>query len=284
MATRRVSNLGARRITPALLLGSLLVLLTGTASADTSIHTRWQDFKPSGTYVFTQGDKQVDEARIYHSRRAAAFLVTEIEFDGVLLLEPRKSAVSKVAKDAVVKAKDGTYALKADAKVESLGKFTRMRRNLVIRVKGLEAELKPNPPLLAWKLCDDLRKHSPEYCLDAKAFELDEKAVKALQGFKGVGRVNVYFGSWCPTCTRYLGRLMRLEQALEKTKIKFQYYGLPKPPAMYRDPEVRAHRIRKLPSAVIYKDGKKKELIASSRWSKPAAQLARVLLGYSPGK
>ncbi|MDJ0974399.1 MAG: thioredoxin family protein [Planctomycetota bacterium] len=265
------------------LLLSSAVLSPGDAQADDEIHARWRDFAPSGTYVLVQNRKPNREAEILHSRRAAAFLILNSGYEGVLLLEPRTSSVSEVDPASVKRRADGRADLVANAKVKSLGRFRRSRRDIQIRLTGYTADLQPNPPLLGWASYEEVARHSPEYLVDAKTFPLDERSMKALERFKGKARIQVYYGSWCPTCTRYLGRIMRLEKALKEMgkDVGVYYYGLPRTPAMYRDAEVRRQRIRKLPSGVIYRDGRRVGLVASTRWSKPAVELARLLVGGS---
>lgn len=272
MLSRRI-----RLFTLALLIAGLVA--APDADAKDEVHKRWRDFSPSGTYVLVKDRETQKEAVILHSRRAAAFLILNSGYKDALLLEARTSTVSKVEAKQVKRRDDGGADLLEGAQVTSLGKFRRSRRDIQIRVDGFKADLKPNPPLLAWKLCDELVDHSPEYGKDAKSFPLDEEALEKLKAFKGVARVNVYFGSWCHTCSRYLGRIVRLELALADLNIDFHYYGLPRVPAMYRDAEVRRHRIRKLPSGVIYKDGRRVGLVASTRWNKPAIELAKLLVG-----
>ncbi len=270
------------RTTSALPLALLFVGLVGAlapqAEAKDEVHRQWRDFSPSGTYVLVKDRKPQKKAEILHSRRAAAFLILNSGYKDALLLEARTSTVSKVEVEQVKRREDGGADLTKNAKITSLGRFRRSRRDIQIRVDGFTADLKPNPPLLAWKLCDELVDHSPEYGKDAKTFPLDEASIEKLKAFKGKARVNVYFGSWCHTCSRYLGRIMRLELALADHNVDFHYYGLPRVPAMYRDAEVRRNRIRKLPSGVIYKDGRRVGLIASTKWNKPAIELAKLLV------
>lgn len=269
-----------------LLTTALCLVLSGDAGdahAEDGVHARWRDFAPSGTYILVQDREPNREAEILHSRRAAAFLILNSGFEDALLLEARTSTVSKVDPSAVKRHPDGRADLAADAEVTTLGRFLRNRREIQIRLQGYAADLEPNPPLIGWAKYEEVGRHSPEYLVDARTFPLDERAMKALEGFTGKARIQVYFGSWCPTCTRYMGRIMRLEKALQEMgkDIGVYYYGLPRPPAMYRDSEVRRQRIRKLPSGVIYRDGRRVGLVASTRWSKPAVELARLLVGGS---
>lgn len=258
----------------------ICALVTGAAEAKDEVHKTYKGFAPSGKYVVMKGKDVVKDAELFHSKRAAAYLLVNTGYDHALLLEPRLRRVSSVEDTGIKRNKDGSADLLAKASLKPLGKYTRSRSGMQIQLEKLKLDLKPNPPLLAWNLCDDLTQHSPEYRRDAQNFPLDKGAVEALKKFKGKARVNVYFGSWCPTCSRYLGRIMRLEQELDGVEIKFHYYGLPKPPAMWRDSEVRRHRIRKLPSGVVMKDGKRVGLVISSQWNKPGREVARLLLGY----
>lgn len=252
-------------------------LLITPAVADEEVHATLKGFTPSGKYIIVNGKETMTKAEVLHSKRAASYLLLKTGYDGVLLLEPRHTRVSAIDDAHMKRNKDGSVDLLASAKRKVLGNFKRNKQQIEIRLNDLRLDLKPNPPLLAWKLCDDLTRHNPEYRNGAKTFTLDEAAVAKLSKYEGTARINIYFGSWCPTCSRYLGRIMRLEEELKDTKIEFHYYGLPKPPAMYRDSEVRRHRIRKLPSGVVFESGKRLGLIVSTRWTRPAREVAKLL-------
>ena len=167
MLSRRVS---LSLTTVLCLLLTSAALSPSDAQADDKIHARWRDFAPSGTYVLVQNRQQNRTAEILHSRRAAAFLILNSGYEGVLLLEPRTSSVSKVDPASVKRREDGGADLTADAKVTSLGRFRRNRRDIQIRLTGYTADLQPNPPLIGWARYDEVARHSPEYLVDARTF------------------------------------------------------------------------------------------------------------------
>ena len=94
-------------------------------------------------------------------------------------------------------------------------------------------------------------------------------------------RVFVYFGSWCPTCNLLLGRVIRVEQELAKgpAKVQFDYYGLPGAPKTWDDPEVTARNVDRIPSAIVYVDGKYARRIVGYELSKPESAIAAAVAG-----
>ena len=93
-------------------------------------------------------------------------------------------------------------------------------------------------------------------------------------------RVRVVFGSWCPHCKEMLPHLLRIEDEVKGSKIQFEYFGLPRPPAAWQDPEAQRLQVRGVPTAVIYNSkGQEIGRLVDNDWLSPEAALNRVLGG-----
>ena len=94
---------------------------------------------------------------------------------------------------------------------------------------------------------------------------------------KGVGegyRVRVVFGSWCHVCRNFLPRGLKLQEALEGSAIRFEYYGLPKGPWEPPHPEVRRLEVKSLPTAIVFKgDREIGRYVGGDGWQRPEARL-----------
>lgn len=260
------------------LLIAVLAIFGVTASSAPAAepHAQLREFVRTGKYALVIG-RQQQKVEIYNSSRAAAFLIIGSSYGKPLLLLPRTQAIQSARPEDVIAMEDGSRALSADAQLTNLGQMRRNRTTIQIAVRGFTASLIPNPPLLGWAGRKEMIEHTPEYAQDAQRYEPNEAAIRALAKPNEPIQIYVYFGSWCHTCSALLGSMIRVDQELEGSGITFRYYGLPKPPAMQRDEEVRLRNITKLPTGLIYSGDKMLGSIISTNWRNPELALRKVL-------
>jgi thiol-disulfide isomerase/thioredoxin len=229
--------------------------------------------------VFIAG-KEEAKAEVFQSRGAGALLVRGTTFGSPFLLCLRDRVVDKVRDgDILAQADSRCVDLAAAAVLERVGPLRQEGQDLLVDAPTLVARLSIRPNLLGLVEGEDLLQSLPEYERDAERYEVDEALLQRLQSLEKDTEVTIYFGSWCHTCRRMLGRVLRVERELDDSNITFRYYGVPKPPDMYRDEAVRRDNIRKLPTGVVTKDGKPAGTIVSLAWSRPEGALGQLLLG-----
>jgi thiol-disulfide isomerase/thioredoxin len=257
---------------PPLLMPRLIA--PAAAADDELIHETLREFYRSGKYVLYIDGQADTKSRIYHSRRAGAFLVLGSSYGKPLLVQPRETTISALSEDQVAERPDKGVDVLAEAKVTKLGAIRLDKGGMAIKVEGLLARLQPQPYLLGAKDAATVLLHSPEYQRAGAAYRpraADVKRIKA--GTKEI-EVVVFFGSWCPSCRRLLPRILRVDEAIAGSKIKVTYYGLPKGKAMRRDPEARKRGIKRIPTGIVLVDGRAVGTISSRGWSRPEKALA----------
>lgn len=265
----------SRRL-PSLVAVLVLVGVAASSAPAAEPHAQLREFVRTGKYALVVG-RQQEKVEIYHSARAAAVLIIGSSYGKPLLLLPRTQAIQSARPEDVIAMEDGSRALAADAQLTNRGQMRRNRTTIQIAIPEFSASLIPNPPLLGWAGRKEMIEHTPEYAQDAQRYEPNKAAIRALAKPNEPIQVYVYFGSWCHTCTALLGSIIRVEQELEGSGITFRYYGLPKPPAMQRDKEVRLRNITKLPTGLIYTGDKMHGSIISTNWRNPELALRQVL-------
>jgi len=259
-------------------LGGALNLERAAAKQD-PIHAELREFFPTGKYTLFISGRQQTGSRIYHSRRAGAFLVTGSDYGRALLIEPKKKTVSAVHDDSVAQRPDKGVDVVASAKVEPLGNFSVSRGDVVISAPGLRARLRPQQYLLGIKSADDMILHTPEYERNGTSYRPGAAELRKLQASQKDVVVRVYFGTWCHTCTRLLPRILRVDKALRGSAIKFEYYGLPKGArAMARDPLARRNNIKRIPTGLVTVGGRPAGRINSTQFARPEVALCNLIL------
>lgn len=267
----------------ALLLAALAQTLASLAAQGVPSDAVFKDFHRIGDYILVVEGKEVPAAEIYQTERVPAFLIIASALPSPVLLTPQTGAVETVNLMKVVKKKDGTVDLLADATLAPQGRFTVQGNGdeVSFTVNGRKAKLKSKPPLLGLKGAGDLRAYSPSYGEGARAYRPDSQVIAALRKAGRPVTVRVYFGSWCSFCKRYLPNLLRVEDELKGSRIKFEYFGLPKD---MNDPEAKRLAIKGVPTGVVYVNGKEAGRITGNAWSAPETTLSTILTGAATAK
>ena len=130
-------------------------------------------------------------------------------------------------------------------------------------------------------------RNDPGCAKDGELYELDEAPAKRLYALPGVWEVHLYFGSRCPQCKKYMGRILRVlydevqqhKRAAAATGSKsldltLKAFGLPHGKAMTRHPEFVRLKIKKMPAAIIQRrmpDGSlvRVDRIEGTLWDRP---------------
>lgn len=268
--------------TAALALGVLVLVLGAgptVATGDPDRHAELRDFLLSGQYALYIDDAQVTDAKVYHSKPSASYLVVADVLGTAVLVLPRTGCVETVKSEDMKEREDGTIDLVVDASPCELGKYLLEGAEVVFRVKDRTARLKPKPPLVGSFWSKSLTDHSPEYARAARKYRPDAASFAALANFEGEARIQIFFGTWCTFCNRFLPNTLKLEQDLKSKEsgIKFEFRGLPQPPAAWVTPEAQQYRIRKLPTGLIFLNGRQIGRIEGNDWIRPEVSLARIL-------
>jgi hypothetical protein len=148
---------------------------------------------------------------------------------------------------------------------------------VVFQVGERSARLSPTPPLLGPQPAKAILRHTPEYARGAQAYQPDPQVIARLRASPRAARIEVYFGSWCSFCTRFLPCVLRVEQELAGTGLEFVYHGLPAPPAAWITPDAVQHGIKKLITGIITVDGKVVGRIVGNEWIVPEKALLQHL-------
>jgi thiol-disulfide isomerase/thioredoxin len=260
-----------RRTVVALLLVAAAVPAARPAAAQTG-------FKRIGDYVLMVNGQEDKGAEIYQNDSVPAYLILPNALPSPILLTPRAGTVETVNLMKVAKQKDGTADLLPNATLAQQGKFQIQDGKVTFSSEGKQVAMSPNPPLLGLKKNADLKAHSPEYARSAQSYTPNPAAMQMLKKEKQPVTVRTFFGSWCPHCKEHVPLLLKVEDQLGASKIRFEYYGMPRD---FKDPEAQRLRITGVPTAIIYVNGRQVGRMEAQDWAAPEVSLSK-LLGPSP--
>ncbi len=259
------------------LLAALVVGIALPASAQVPADAVFSDFKPSGDFLFELDGKTLEHAEIYLSDRAAAYLVIAPELASPVIVNPRMQSVESVSFMKVSKRDDGFIDILADAEFRSLGSFRLANQEVLFKVKGKDAKLRPKPPLLGEHGPETLRSYKPDYETLANEYKPTTPALTALKAQGDDVRVRVYFGTWCSVCSRLVPRIIKVADELDGSKVSFEYYGLP--PQIDEDPEAKREDIHGVPTAVVFVGDKEVKRLSGADLNSPEKAISKAVNG-----
>jgi thiol-disulfide isomerase/thioredoxin len=271
---RRVSL----RLAAALLLAAAFPARMVQAQADPVLH----GFQRSGVRVLVIDGKEDKGAEIYLNEQIPAYLILPSEPLSPILLTPRAGTVATVGRGKIAKQKDGSVDLLAGAPQTPQGRFQVQGQDVTFTSEGKPVRLVPSPPLLGLHTNADLKAHSPEYIRTAEPYQPSAAALATLKKAAQPVTVRVIFGSWCPFCRGHVPLLLKAEDLLGPSKIRFEYYGIA--PHDFQDAEAQRLKIQSVPTAVVTLNGREIGRIeAPADWSAPETALAKIVDSNKPG-
>jgi thiol-disulfide isomerase/thioredoxin len=257
-------------------LGLAGLLLAAVAGAQAPADAVFSGFEPNGEFLFELDGQELSHAEVFYGERSGAFLIMAPELSSPLLLGTRTGTVESVHLMKVAKRENGTVDLLADAAFDQGGRFRLENHEVLFEVKGKPAKLKRKPDLVGSATAERLLDYKADYAYHAGQYNPSQSLVNVLKGNTKNARVLIYFGSWCPTCSRLVPKVLQLDQLLGDSSIEFDYYGLPR--QMQTDPKAKADKIDGVPTGIVYVDGKEIARLGVKELNDPAAALRSLLV------
>ena len=251
------------------------LLLIGSPAAAEDADPLFGRFIPYGKLQVVLDDQVLDDAEIFFAERPGAYAVLSRGLDHPLLLDVRSQQVKRLRASKIRRGDDGTVQLLKEAVSATFGPFQVGNGELTAVLDlGRRLTLGQKPDLLGLKTAAEIFADDPSYAYRARQYPPSEKNLAQLRRETRDVTVRVYFGSWCATCARYLPWLMRIEQELAGSSIRFEYYGLPH--AM-DDPVAKQADIDGVPTAVVSAGGEEVGRRNSTGLGIPEQALAEIL-------
>lgn len=234
-------------------------------------------------YVLVLDGKPVKSAQMFQSEQPPAILIMSSSLPSPVVLRPPTKTVETVSLMKVAKQADGTVKLLPGSTLAQQGVFTYGNGEVAFLVDGRKAVLREKPSLLGPQTSAAIRAYSPSYGEGARVYQPDKASVATLKKAAAPVTVRVFFGSWCPHCQQSLPKLFRVEDELKGTKVRFEYFGVPKK-GMANVPEFKKLALDGVPSGVVYVNGREVgRILGGNAWETPEVTLSSIVAS-SPAK
>lgn len=263
-------------IPPVLVL--LLIVAVLWAAAPLSAQgadSLFKGFQPSSDYVLEVNGELDKGAEVYYQQKIPAFLVLPTKMSSPLLLVPRTKSVQSVNIMKITKQSDGSLDMMADAVFASKGQFSLDGTSILFAADGHDFLLRDKPPLLGLRATAALEEYAASYQQLSASYTPTAAILETLRDQTKDVHVRVYFGTWCPFCQRYVPRMMRVANEVGGSKVKIDFYGLPR--NINSDPVARQANISSVPTAVVFVNGKEAGRLQSEDWRAPERALQKLI-------
>ena len=231
-------------------------------------------FELTGEFLVQVDGEASPKATLYQSQQARAFLLIAPEFPSPVLIGTASRQVEILDLMKVAR-QDDVVQLLPQATLSIEGGWELAGDDVVFRAAGKSVRLKPRPWLLGNHSAQEVLDHDPDYQRKAKKYTPISDVIARLKGAKGDVRVLAFFGSWCPHCRENLPSLLRVDQELKASRLRFDYYGVPRP--FDKDPEATRLKVPGVPTAVVFVAGREIGRIGGSQWASPETALYDLL-------
>jgi thiol-disulfide isomerase/thioredoxin len=237
------------------------------------------DFQPV-TYRFEVGGRPLADAEVYQSRSTGSMLILASDLEAPVLIKLREGRVETVNLMKVDKKPDGSVTLLQNPTLAPLGSYrlTSDRTGVGFDLNGEEAVLREKPHLLGNQKLESMQAYSLEYVRGAEAYAPSSPVLTKLRSQTEDVQVLVFFGSWCAACKQMVPRIMKVDEQLDGSKIRINYYGLPQGDAFKADPTASSMGISSVPTGVVFLSGKEIGRISGNGWKIPELAINNVLV------
>ncbi|UCF67019.1 MAG: thioredoxin family protein [Acidobacteriota bacterium] len=155
------------------------------------------------------------------------------------------------------------------------------RGRVRFQIEGIAFVVEPRDAVVGSLTQEQVFELLPEYRRNAASYEPRKGEMLLLGSLEQPTEVDVFFGSWCPHCERYVPRLLRVLEGLDGSALTYRLYGLPE--KLSDDPLARQFGIEVTPIAIVRRGEREIGRISGQLWNRPEAALTALLFGGAGG-
>ncbi len=151
-----------------------------------------------------------------------------------------------------------------------------MKRILVLGLflfPALGVVLRGSPELLGPTQREDILKHNPEWEALVASYNPKPEVIEQLRNLRLEVQVEVFMGTWCTDSRDHVTEYFKILDLTDNPMIRSSYFGIPEDKAK-RAAYFKGRAVEKLPTFIVYVDGKEKGRIVEA----PAKSIEEDLL------
>lgn len=235
-------------------------------------------FRQIGLYSLEMDGKLVADAAFFHSQASGTILIQTPQLSSIIELQPRGRVLLTHSADGFHRNRDGTLDRLPRAKPASSSTFELADSLPRFELEGHRFVVREKAPLLGPQTAASLIEHDPTYGQRAQLYQPQDQYLDVLRQVTEPMVVKVFLGTWCTVCSEMMPNVLRVDQELQGSKIRFEYYGIPRD---YDDAEVKKLGVTSLPTGIVYVNGEELQRIVGYSWRFPDMSLHNLVLRSS---
>lgn len=264
------------------LAGMAVALAPAVVAEDPGAAPQGEAFLLSGHHQLRIDDKPVADARIYTPAAPGVprlLIVAPALPQPVLVtagaktaaaIDPARLGAGAADSATLAPAPDGAAAA---APVPLSVDGTKLRATLL----GHRLTIEPREPLVGELTAETMLAAMPEYRRNLAAYQPRRGDLRLLQTLQVPTQLDVFFGTWCPHCEKYVPRLLRVVQEVGNPNITLKLHGLPQ--RIDEDPLARQLKITAVPTGLVRRGEETVARLEGPNWERPESALAALLFG-----
>lgn len=277
MMNRSATTPVRRRLTTVSALSLVFALAMLLPVPSVAQSTGINGFTPIGDYIVEIDGQEQPAASILGAQQARALIILNSDLPSPVMISLGSGNVGGLNLMKIARQPNGSVNLLPDPVVQNYGMYTVDGDQIVFAVEGRNVAVKPKPVLTGNQGAAALVEYDPTYGSKRDIYTPAGDLVSELRALGDDVRVRIYFGTWCPFCGEMVPRVLKIEESLAGSNIRFEYYGLPR--SISEDAEARAMNISGVPTGVVYRDGKEVGRISGNGWRSPEQAILDLLGG-----
>lgn len=132
------------------------------------------------------------------------------------------------------------------------------------------------PPIIGPVAMKDLLADRPEYREVMKTYKPDTASIDLLNKSAKEVEIEVYFGTWCGHCKRYMPKFLSVVSAVDNPKLTVKLVGVPQ--NFGREPGPwQGKRIQTIPAVIVKFDGREITRLGTQEGASPELELAALV-------
>lgn len=259
------------------LLFLLACVAAVSARANKPAAIDWHD-TTRDVYIANEIDRA---AQVLASDSPSRLALVSSKLDRAIVLNINEQTISAVSKDAFHFSADRTSATSdGDAKMEAIGKFTRLDGPIYFfAVDGKPILIRAHPGLTGEMTIEKLWETVPVWRAEMENYQPSAEAVAAIKASDKDANVTLIYGTWCPDSKNYMPRLIKALQAAGNTHVHLKLIGVDN---QFHEPvdTVQPRAITNVPTVIVERDGREIGRIVETPAAKTIEEdLAAILSG-----
>ncbi len=220
-----------------------------------------------------------NDARFYRLETRGKFFIDVPDMDNSFLMDLKAKKLTAVSHDRITRGEEIlTYqdGLPADAPAYAFsidGPIIRFeadsRKVRILRVLD-------RPALIGEVAVDELLAERAEYRAATNDYTPDVTAMRAVSSYDKPLKIDIYFGTWCPHCKKYMPKILRIARDAGNSKIVFNPVGVPKNFGTEEGPW-SDKKIQTIPTVIISQNGHEITRLSTHDAALPEVELAGIL-------